>query len=203
MESKEAAENKIDLSEDPQDAVGAMIQFFYHSKYDTPDAGPSRFELHMSVYFLADKYLLQKLSEYSKSRILEQLRWSLDNYTSGRVVTTRIKAIYAQTNDRDNMLRARAVRMFEPHAEKFFADVQRFRALADAAPDFVSSLIQELAKHGAPPNITPGLPIYRCPGCKTNFRSDMKKADSRFFTHGLGRGCRYELSEKEWQAHRV
>lgn len=177
-----------------------MIRFFYDARYDTPVLSGSRFELHMRVYLLADKYVLGQLLDYAKSHIATLLRTDLDYSKTGETFASKVKAIYTETRDDDGRLKAVAVQVTEPKAEKFFAEEKRARAIAEAAPGFMAALIQELAKHGAPPDEeTPGLPIYRCPQCKANFRSKMKTAGGRAFSHE----CKHQISEKEWQSHRV
>ncbi|KAK4544582.1 hypothetical protein LTR36_004154 [Oleoguttula mirabilis] len=70
----EGGQTVIELKEDDEDAVYAMLQWIYTFEYDTtwaaqPRFTPEAFEFHNNVHLVADKYQLPTLSTLAKRRV--------------------------------------------------------------------------------------------------------------------------------------
>lgn len=81
--SQEASINLIDLSEDNQYAISALIRFMYHGEYDAaqvlphPDYEDSEGRallLHVRAVSLAQKYFIEPLQSYANALALELMK---------------------------------------------------------------------------------------------------------------------------------
>ncbi|KAF2482715.1 hypothetical protein BDY17DRAFT_165012 [Neohortaea acidophila] len=77
----EAKSNTVSLVDDDSEAVAAMMHYFYHCDYHTPDHGSSStgpLVLEVRIYALADKYFIKALRSLAYSKFKSRLRreWS-------------------------------------------------------------------------------------------------------------------------------
>lgn len=112
---QEAHTNTIDLSDDSEYTIAAMVHFMYYGKYDAAQILPSEdydggvaMLLHVRVVSLAQKYFVEPLQKYAGDLACKQMKqW--DGASS--IFAETVFAIYTSTGDVSfgTTLRERAV----------------------------------------------------------------------------------------------
>lgn len=123
---QEAHTNTIDLSDDSEYTIAAMVNFMYYGKYDAAQILPSEdydggvaMLLHVRVVSLAQKYFVEPLQKYAGDLACKQMKqW--DGASS--IFAETVFAIYTSTGDVSfgTTLRERAVEVVMDRALLLF-----------------------------------------------------------------------------------
>jgi hypothetical protein len=147
-EAQEASTNTIDLSEDNEHAVAAIIHFMYHGNYDVNAILPESDRearimlLHVRVVGLAQKYFIQPLQKYAKDLAIDAMQqW--DGAPS--VFADAVCEVYSSTMNAEAgiTLRKHAVSVAIDNATILFSpddseeDIHTRETLIDETPGFI------------------------------------------------------------------
>lgn len=94
----------IKLDEVEVEVVKAMIYFIYHFNYTSPD-GVSELLFDAKVYRIADKYLIPKLKDYSKTKFQLAIGSLWDSANFSGDLRAVISEVYCCTPESDRGLR--------------------------------------------------------------------------------------------------
>ena len=149
---QEAREGRIDLSHDDENAVAAMLHFFYYGDYDQETPTPLLF--HVKVYLIADKYFVGPLGSLALNKFRDAVltTWYKDEFADA------VAAIYGSTASSEDAFRktivaiskARAAYLFSESdvVEAFDGTVQnsKFKRVASETPEFMFEVIRAGAR---------------------------------------------------------
>ncbi|KAM0717580.1 hypothetical protein Q7P37_007432 [Cladosporium fusiforme] len=146
---KEPCTNVIDMSDDDEHALAAMIRFMYHDTYDTTVLPPDDHAifLHIRVFALANKYFVAPLQDLAERKTVEELaNWDT------LVFAQAVKEIYALTahTTHSSTLRTAAVSIAHENATKLFGSGDKakyclMRETLEESPGFMSDLAASMS----------------------------------------------------------
>ncbi|KAK4549102.1 hypothetical protein LTR36_007558 [Oleoguttula mirabilis] len=189
----EAQKGIIPLKEDDECAVAAMLYYFYHADYSNDRIKPSATSaalLHVMVYMIADKYILEDLRAVAVKKLSGELgtSWKTKDFSYA------IAHVYAFTPSSDegemHELREVVVAATRKHATELFAsgkDYAEFKKMAWSTSEFAADVARatlEPSGHTAVPEQPEQQPIsrrYRCPRCSCSFTATIR--DREVYSH--------------------
>lgn len=131
----------IELHDDIEEVVSAMITFCYQFDYDEPTTTPTAF--HVRVFAIGEKYMVPALQSLAASRLRSSTKnkWNIADFT---VV---IKEVYENTTDLARQLRSAVIEASVEHkAELFGADADDvFVKSAGEQPGYTLDIIREMS----------------------------------------------------------
>ncbi|KAK5126389.1 hypothetical protein LTR85_010625 [Meristemomyces frigidus] len=223
--AQEAKEATIDLEDDNEGAVVAMLHYLYHADYDSnsiEDVATSSVLLHVRIYMPADKYFIPELRKKALCKLSDavQTAWKTDGFTDA------VAEIYAttpgDTGGEKHELRKVVLGVAVEHTSELFGTGKehfRFKEMAWSTPELAADVTRAVAcaaasrasaavVKAAPIQRTP-TGIYHCPHCNAPFRAAIPS--NSWYAHSSPRWNMYEhnhhadnaMSGSEWSQHRM
>ena len=162
--------------EDDEDAVAAMIHYFYHFDYENDQTDATAFDI--AVLIVADKYMIPPLRRMASHEIAERLlkEWGKE---SSRPFAEAIQAIYSLDTPYKDMLKPSVMEVIKDH-RALFRNSEKYAAFHDALRK-VDGLGADVAVAIASDSRLPDKSSFlRCPqsNCATAFAVDVGRSES-------------------------
>lgn len=169
---KEGIEARIDLEEDPPDAVAAMLSFLYLFDYKIPEQQESMdLQFHAKVYVIAEKYDISCLKEHA----FQQIRSKNSSYRllqneQIHDFISMIEITYNGTPEADRTLRDFVCQWAKKNITSL-AMQKEFEDLLESGGNFAKELVRTLGNvpTGGDRYSKKGVSSY-CRSCGTNLR---------------------------------
>ncbi|OJD32334.1 btb poz domain protein [Diplodia corticola] len=163
---EEAQTNVVDLSDDDPAVVQAAIRFMYTGHYSVTElvGQDEKIDMHLSVYFFADRCGIGGLREYCTKEIKKLLE---TDFFRPELFLRIVSAAYNNIPENDSVLHY----YLGMTASKNFPALLRqknFWDIANAAGRFSTSTLRALAGQGIIPGTYNGVGNFICRNCDRN-----------------------------------
>lgn len=158
----------IDLHDDDSEIVDTMLYYMYHFDYrDDKDNGPDPLLLHIRLFMLADKYIIEPLQTLAteKFNVRAHADWTTPSFA---LALTEIFSPCFLASDAA-LFQHIVLETVKQHAKPLFNDPAHtaFRTAALQSPEFLMAYATDLTQQMGPKTTLPPheqMAWYRCPG---------------------------------------